>query len=327
MIYVLFVIWFILLIKWADFLVDWASSIAKKLKISSLVIWLTIIAMGTSAPELVVNVMSALQWQTDLALWNILWSNSANILLILWLTAIIYPLTVKSSTVYKEIPFTILASIIILIVANDIFLDNALKNSISRTEWLVFLWFFIIFLVYSFSVAKSDKMEIKDTDEIITMSYWKSSLFIVLWIVGLAVGSKWIVDWAKEIATLFWISQTVIWLTVVAIWTSLPELITSIVAARKKEVDLGIWNIVWSNIFNTFMILGITAIINPVEVRESQFDILVNVIASILLFVCVFTWRKTFLWHKQNILDRKEWIILFSMYVIYMVYIVWITVR
>lgn len=333
MVYIFFIIWFILLIKWADFMVDWASSIAKRLKISPLIIWLTIVAFWTSAPELIVNIISAIQWETDLALWNILWSNSVNILLILGITSVIYPITLKFSTVYKEIPFCILSTLILLIMANDIFLNFDNINILSRSEWFLLLTFFVIYLSYIFSQAKvSYRADIKEakqiTSEIVVLKNWVAILYVVGWILGLAIGSKWVVDWAVEIAEFFWLSEVIIWLTIVAIGTSLPELITSVVAARKKEADLAIWNIVGSNIFNTFFILWITSVIKPVDVpTTAQLDIWVNIIATILLFMFVFTWKRTFLWEKKNILSKTEWIILFSLYIVYLVYIVWVAMK
>lgn len=309
MVYVLFIIGFVFLIKWADVLVEWASSIAKKFKVSDLVIWLTIVAFGTSAPELVVNIMASLKWSAWIAIWNILWSNISNILLILWVSAIVYPLSVKKTTTFKEIPFSLLAVIILGIVANDVLIDGAILNGITRIDWLVLLWFFAIFLYYVFSTSKSEESPEVDVKK---MSMWKSILFIALWLVWLTLGWKWIVDGAIHIATILGMSETVIWLTIVAVWTSLPELATCVVAAMKKKSDIAIWNVVWSNIFNIFWILGLSATINPLPFQMWwDRDIIMTIIATFLLFLFILIWK------KESVIDKYEWIIMLVIYIIY----------
>lgn len=314
--YILFVIGFVILIKWADMLVSWASSIALKFNIPAIVIWLTIVAFWTSTPELAVNIFSAIESKTDLAIWNILGSNIANILLILWITAFIYPVKAKHSTVWKEIPFALLWTLILWIMANDILIDWWNFNQISKIDWLIFIWFFIIFLYYTFGISKiKDDISPEDEDikEIVT---WKSIVFIFLWLTWLTIWWKWIVDGAVEIAKNFGMSETVIWLTVVAIWTSLPELATSIVAALKKQSDIAIWNIVWSNIFNIFWILWVTSIIKPLPFSESSnIDILMMIFATIILFLTMFIWKK-------HTICKWQWALMFLIYIWYIWYLV-----
>lgn len=314
--YILFIIWFIILIKWADMLVSGASSIALKFNIPAIVIWLTIVAFWTSTPELAVNIFSAIENKTDLAIWNILGSNISNILLILWVTAFIYPIKVKYSTVWKEIPFALLWTLILWIMANDIFIDYAISNQISRIDWLIFIWFFIIFLYYNFWISKI-KDDIKAADkDIKEIATWKSIIFIFLWLVWLTIWWKWIVDGAVELAKIFGMSEAVIWLTVVAIWTSLPELATSVVAALKKQSDIAIWNVIWSNIFNIFLVLWITSIIKPLEFSSTwNIDIFMTIFATIILFIFMFIWKK-------YTICKWQWMLMFLIYFWYIWYLV-----
>ncbi len=314
--YLLFVIWFIFLIKWADILVSWASSIALKFNIPAIVIWLTIVAFWTSTPELAVNMFSAIDWKTDLAIWNILWSNIANILLILWITAIIYPVRSKITTVWKEIPFALLWVLVLWIMANDVFFDSWFSNQISKSDWLILIGFFIIFLYYTFGISKIKDEKSSDDEELVEISALKSILFIVLWLAWLTIWWKWIVDWAVELAKNLGMTESVIWLTVVAVWTSLPELATSVVAALKKQSDIAIWNVVWSNIFNIFWILWITSIITPLSFSsEANKDIFMAIFATILLFITMFVLKKHTIW-------RAEWIFMVLIYFSYIIYLV-----
>jgi len=311
--FIILVIWFILLIKWADLLVEWASSIAKKFWISSLVIWLTIVAFGTSAPELVVNVMSALDWKTSMAIWNIIWSNISNIFLILWVTAILYPIAMPKTTVKKEIPFMIFTSILLLLLLLD--------GTLSRIDAWILSLFFIWFLVYTFSIAKDNSKENKkidkqiDKDDMIEeMSNLKSFIFIIFWLVWLLYWGNFIVDSATNIARGFWWSDAFIGLTIVAIWTSLPELAASVTAALKKETDMAIWGIVWSNIFNVLWILSATSFVLPLKwYIWMEIDLGLELLASILVFIFAFTFKKYFL-------ERVEWIFLVLIYILFLLY-------
>lgn len=312
--YILFIIGFILLIKGADLLVDGASSIAKKLNISAIVIGLTIVAFGTSMPELIVNLFASMSGNTDIAIGNILGSNIANILLILGISAIIYPLVTKKNTVWKEIPLNLIASIILGVMANDMLIDGSGFSGLTRIDGIILITFFIIFLYYTFGIAKISG-ETSETD-IKQFSNLKSALYIICGLVSLALGGKWIVDGAIKIAELFNISQSLIGLTIVAVGTSLPELATSAIAAYKKQTDIAIGNVVGSNIFNIFWILGISSIIRPLPFNtNSVADILMTVFASLILFVIMFI-------GKKHTVERWQGALFIMIYIGYIIFLV-----
>ncbi|HLD18040.1 MAG TPA: calcium/sodium antiporter [Patescibacteria group bacterium] len=312
--YLLFIIGFFLLIKGADLLVDGSAAIAKKMKISSIVIGLTIVAFGTSAPEFIVNIFASAQGNSEIAIGNILGSNIANILLILGISAIIYPISAKKNTVLKEIPLSLLAAVVLGLMANDLLIDRGTFSGISRIDGFVLLSFFLIFLYYVFGITKSDKDIIEE--EVKVFKYPKAILFIILGLVGLVVGGKWIVDGAVKIAELFNISQSLIGLTVVAIGTSLPELATSAIAAHKKQSDIAIGNVVGSNIFNIFWILGVSALIRPLPFNlRSNGDIVMTIIASILLFLAMFIGRK-------RVIERWQGVFMVLSYVGYIIFLI-----
>lgn len=299
----LLLVGFIALIFGATKLVDAASSIAVRLGIPNIVIGLTIVAFGTSAPELVVNVMAAVSESTEMVVGNVLGSNIFNILGILGISALIYPLTVKSSTTWLEIPLSLLAALCVLLMGADQWLDGAAGNILTRSEGLILLLFFIIFLVYNLTVAKSAEAE----EQIATKNYTtlKAVGFILLGLTGLVLGGKLIVDSAISIAEVAGLSERVIGLTVVSIGTSLPELATSVVAVRKKNVDIAIGNVVGSNIFNIFFILGLSTVITPVPLTSGSFlDIIVCIAASLILFLFVFVdrGRKIQRWEGASLL-------------------------
>ncbi|MBN2571367.1 MAG: calcium/sodium antiporter [Ignavibacteriales bacterium] len=299
------------LIFGANYLVDYASSLAKKLNIPNIVIGLTIVAFGTSAPELIVNLFAAIHHNSALVLGNVIGSNLFNVMMILGLSAIIYPLAVKSNTTWIEIPLCFLSSVLVIVVANDILIDGSNQAIISRTEGIILLFFFIIFLVYNIRAMLrgeiSDEVEVKDS------SVLKSLLFILLGIVLLVIGGKAIEYSAVEVAKLLNISDRIIALTIVSVGTSLPELATSLVAAKKRNTDIAIGNIVGSNIFNVFLILGVSSTVYPVVVsQESNIDMLLNVFISLLLFIFVFTGR-------GRRIERWEGILFVGFYLIYIV--------
>jgi len=297
--YLLFVVGFGILIKGADWLVDGASSLAKRLKIPVIVIGLTIVAFGTSAPELIVNIFASAQGRTEIAIGNILGSNIFNIFLILGISAIIFPLAVKKNTVWKEIPLSLLAAVALGLMANDVLLDGATTSAITRIDGLMLLAFFIIFLWYIYGISKCEGEEEIKIKEI---GVPKSLLFIGLGLVCLIFGGKWIVDGAVQLATALGVSESLIGLTIVAAGTSLPELATSAVAAYKHNADIAVGNIVGSNIFNIFLILGVSSIIRPLPFREtSNIDILMTVAASLALFAFMFIGKKKFLERWQGV--------------------------
>ncbi len=311
----LFIIGFVFLIKAADLLVEGASSLARRFHVSDLVIGLTIVAFGTSTPELFVNIMASLKGNADIATGNILGSNISNILLILGVSSIIYPLSVTSGTVFKEIPFSLLAVVVLGILANDGLIDQSGASLLTRGDGLILISFFIIFLYYSFGIAK----RIDGMEEHVPIEQYglpKSSLMIVLGLLGLIIGSKWIVDGAVHLATMLGMSQSLIGLTIVAVGTSLPELAASAAAARKKNPDIAVGNVVGSNIFNIFFVLGISAIIKPLPFKAgSNIDIGMVIVASLLLFLSMFT-------GKRHSLDRWEGIVFLCLYACYIGFLI-----
>jgi cation:H+ antiporter len=308
--YVLLVTGLAILIKGADLLVKGASSVSRRLKISELAIGLTVVAFGTSTPELFVNLVACFQGNTAIAIGNILGSNVANILLILGISSIIYPLSVTKGTVWKEIPFSLLAAVVLGIQANDVFIDKASASILTRTDGLIFLSFFIIFLYYTFTIAS----EIQGVQEHIPTKQYssrKSLMFIALGFLGLILGGKWMVDGAVTIATHLGLSQSLVGLTLVAVGTSLPELATSAMAAYRKNVEIAVGNVVGSNIFNILFILGISSLIKPLPFQPTSIlDIAVVVLASLLLFAFMFT-------GKKRSLDRWEGIVFVFLYGVY----------
>tara|TARA_R110002072_G_scaffold175538_3_gene331383 strand:- start:15627 stop:16580 length:954 start_codon:yes stop_codon:yes gene_type:complete len=310
----LLIVGFVALIFGADKLVDAASGLAAKFGIPNIVIGLTIVAFGTSAPELVVNVIAAVNNNTEMVLGNVLGSNIFNVLGILGISSIIYPLAVKSNTTWYEIPLSLLAAVVVLVITADIFLGESIQNSISRSDAILLLLFFTIFLVYNVAVSKNEisteKTEIKQ------QKTGTAVLFIFLGLGGLVIGGHLIVESATSIAQFLGLSERVIGLTIVSIGTSLPELATSIVAVRKKNVDIAIGNVVGSNIFNIFFVLGVSAVVTPVVVATASLvDIGMNIFAGILLFLFVFT-------GKYRRIDRWEGVVLISLYLGYLVYLI-----
>jgi cation:H+ antiporter len=288
---ILFIIGFVLLIKGADYLVSGASSLAYRLGVAPLVVGLTIVAFGTSAPELIVNLFASFNGSADIAIGNILGSNIVNILVILGISAIIYPMNVQKSTAWKEIPFALLAVVVVAFLASDALIDGASASFLSRIDGLILLSFFVIFLYYIFGISKQSTTE---TDEKpIEMSIGRSGLLVLVGLTGLAIGGKWIVDGSTVFAQSLGVSEALIGLTIVAIGTSLPELATSVVAAYKKNSDIAIGNIVGSNIFNIFWILGISAFITPLPFAPTMtIDILVTLGVTLLLFLALFVGKK-----------------------------------
>lgn len=304
-----------LIIFSANWLVEGASSIAKSYGLSDLVIGLTIVAFGTSAPELTVNLFSALQGSTDIAIGNVLGSNIANILLIAGISALIYPLSIQNNTTWKEIPFSLLAAIVLGILANDLLIDRSeTGNFVSRSDGLILLCFFLIFMVYTMEIAKSGGSEEEDVKK---LPLWKSLLLVVAGLAGLFFGGKYLVEGAVNIAQQFGMSEKLIGLTIIAVGTSLPEMATSVVAAFKKKTDIAIGNIVGSNIFNIFFILGLTSVIQPLPFSASMnFDIATTILASFLLFLTTITLGKK----RVDRLEGALFILLYIGYIAYSLY-------
>lgn len=311
---VLLLVGFALLIKSADFLVNGASALAKRLGVSDLVIGLTVVAFGTSMPELFVNLFASMQGNTGIAIGNVVGSNIFNILVILGITSIIYPLSVSKGTVWKEIPFSLLAVLVLGALANDILFDKAGYSMLTRIDGFIFLAFFVIFLYYTASISKDSG--ISQTEESGSKSLSKSLVMLIGGLVGLAFGGKLVVDGAVNIAVRLGISQSLIGLTIVAVGTSLPELATSAVAAYRKNADIAVGNIVGSNIFNIFLILGISSLIKPLPIAAGvNIDILVLIGASLILFFSMFT-------GKRRMIDRWEGALFIIFYIAYIGYLI-----
>jgi cation:H+ antiporter len=313
--YIFYISGFFLLIKGANLLVDGSASIARRLKISSIVIGLTIVAFGTSTPELIVNIFASARGNTEIAIGNILGSNIANILLILGISSIIYPLATRKNTVWKEIPLSFLAAILLGVVANDARIDNGTYSGLTRIDGIVFLSFFIIFIYYTFGISKVSG-EASIESDIRQLNYHTSVLCIICGILGLTLGGKWIVEGAVKIADIFNVSQSFIGLTIVALGTSLPELATSATAAYKKQTDIAIGNIVGSNIFNIFWILGISALIRPLPFSaDNDSDIIMTIVASAILFLIMFV-------GKRHTIEKWQGMLMVMMYIGYVLFLV-----
>lgn len=300
----------LILMYGANLLVDGGAALAHRLKVSSMVIGLTVVAFGTSTPELVVNIVSSVDGSSALAMGNVLGSNIFNILAILGITALIIPLGVKKTTTWIEIPLAAFAAILILILVN-----GEPAGQITRAEGICLLCFFVMFLLYTLALARFGGAGDGEEVEIKNYSSGKSILFILLGLAGLIGGGRLLVNGAVSIAQSLGISERIIGLTIVSIGTSLPELATSIIAARKKNADMAIGNVVGSNLFNTFLILGTSATITPLQVPTgSMTDLITNIIAAVLLFVFIFT-------GKGRKISRWEGAIFVVLYIVYLLFI------
>ncbi len=300
----------IILMYGANFLVDGGAALAHRLRISTMVIGLTVVAFGTSTPELVVNIVSSADGSSALALGNVLGSNIFNVLAILGTTALITPLSVTKTTTWVEIPLAVFAAILVLILVN-----GEPSDTITRAEGICLLCFFVIFLSYTLVLAKYGVAGNGEEVTIKNYTLGKSILFILLGLAGLVGGGRLLVTNAVHIAENLGISERIIGLTIVSIGTSLPELATSIIAARKRNADIAIGNVVGSNLFNTFLILGTSATITPVRTPAgSTTDLVVNIIASGLLFLFIFT-------GKGRKINRWEGAVFLALYIGYLIFI------
>lgn len=307
----LLVVGFAILIKGADFLVEGASSLALTFNISPIVIGLTIVSFGTSTPELVVNIIAAIKGNAALSFGNIIGSNIINILLILGIAAIIRPLHAQRGTVWREIPFSFMAAVVLLLMCNDVFFTG-FPDYLSRSDGLILLLFFIIFVIYTFGIPK---IEVEALPDVKSISMLKICLLILVGIAGLFMGGKLVVDNAVDLAKHLGMSDRLIGLTIIAIGTSLPELFTSAVAAYKNRVEIAIGNVVGSNIFNIFFILGLTSIISPLPfVKEQNADLFVLLVASVALFACVFIGAR----HRINRWEAAFFLILYIVYAVFL---------
>lgn len=309
---ILLVVGFIVLIKGADIFVDGASSIALNLKLSKMLIGLTIVAFGTSAPEFAVSVKSIISGNADMLLGNVIGSNILNILLIIGVCSLIRPICVKNNTIKKEIPIVMLISgLLFFLVKDDLFINNI--NEVSRNDGFIILLFFTIFIYYLISIMRN-KPNDKDT-EMAKFGIGKSILFTIFGIVCIIIGSNVVVDSASKIATILGVSQRMIALTVVALGTSLPELVTSIVSIRKDEQEILVGNVVGSNIFNVGIVLGIpVALFGGVPAMGFKtVDLIVMIVSAILLFIFSLNDRK---------IDKFEGILMLLIFMTYYTFVI-----
>lgn len=313
--YILFVIGFIALVEGGNLLVDGAASLAERYKISHIVIGLTIVAFGTSAPELVVSLVASLEDHAAISLGNVLGSNVTNTFVALGLAAVIAPITVQKNTVWKEIPLSLLITLILGFMANDIFFDGDLVSAITRIDGLILIGFFFIFMYYTFTIAKQSGDSGLD-EPIAVLPFGKSIVFIIIGLVGLIFGAEWTVGGAIHIAKQFGLSESFIALTIIAIGTSLPEIVTSIIAAKKGNSDMAVGNVVGSNLFNLLWVLGISATVKPLAVDHlTNVSIAFVLLSVILLFLFL-------LFDKRKIISRLEGAIFLLIYSGYMTYLV-----
>lgn len=303
--YLFLVTGFALLIKGADFFVDGSAGVAHKLRIPTMIIGLTIVAMGTSAPECAVSIAAALKGSNTMAISNVVGSNIFNLMVVCGACAVFAPLTVKRSTMKQEFPLSILAAAMLWAL-------GSMNMSIGRMDGVILLAVFTLFLIWMVMEAKQARSSAGE-EEVETMKGWQCLLYILVGIGAIVAGGEFVVDSATAIAEDFGLSSTLIGLTIVAFGTSLPELVTSLVAARKGQTDMALGNVIGSNIFNILMVLGAAAVLSPMEVlMENLFDDIILIVMSAVVWV--FAWRR-----KQ--IGRLHGIIMLAMYAGYMVYI------
>lgn len=312
---VLIVAGFTALIFGANWLVDGSSALAKKYSVSDLIIGLTIVSFGTSAPELVVNSVASINGYSDIVLGNIIGSNNFNLFITLGIAGLIYPMWVQKSTVWKEIPISLIAAVALLLLANNFFIGAT--SGISRIDGIILLLFFAGFIFYVFKQMKSGVEPIEE----ITYEH-KSNLkiwgLIIIGLAGLIIGGQLVVDNGVQLATQLGVSEKIIGLTIIAIGTSLPELLTSVVAALKKNTGIAIGNIIGSNIFNIFLILSVSSLIAPITFNLSfNTDIYILIGGTLFLFLMMFIGKR----HK---LDRWGAALLLIFYLAYTFYLVWL---
>lgn len=284
------IVGFVLLVKGADFFVEGASSIAKRMHIPTIVIGLTIVAFGTSAPELAVSLSAAIKGSNDIAIGNVVGSNIFNLLVVIGVSAMISPLTVKRSMIKKDYPLSIFAAILLGVLCLDSVLFHAKETTLGRMDGVSLLVCFVFFMYITVREGlrgrKDAKKEHEDEVENMSFPIGKSIVLLVVGLAGIVFGGDLSVEGAKEIARAFGLSEALIGLTIVAIGTSLPELVTSIVAAKKGESDIALGNVVGSNLFNIFFILGCSATILPMHVSGTYiYDIGLLIIVSVLAFI------------------------------------------
>ena len=310
---IILIIGFIILVKGADLFVDAASSLAQNFHLSKMLIALTIVAFGTSAPEFAVSIKSAITSQGDIVLGNVIGSNILNILLILGICSCIHPLHVKNATVKKELPITILLSALLSVLMCDKFLSGTNLNSLTRSDGITIILFFLIFVYYLFASMRNKVAD--EEEELPKYGMLKSIIFTVFGIICLVLGSNAVVDSASIIAKMIGVSERLISLTIIALGTSLPELVTSTIATKKKEYDIAIGNVVGSNIFNIGIVLGVPLTIfgGISHFTINYIDVITMLLSAILLFLFSF---------KNHRLDKKAGIVFLIIFVIYYSFVI-----
>ncbi|MFD1412679.1 calcium/sodium antiporter [Oceanobacillus jeddahense] len=311
--YILLIIGFGLLVKGADWFVDGSSNIAQLLRVPPILIGLTIVALGTSAPEATVSIIAAVQGTADVAVGNVVGSNIFNITLVVGLAAAIYPLRVQNEMIVKQIPFALLAAVALFALGSDILLQGSTADILSRSDGIIFFLFLAIFMYYIIEVGLKSRKEttaVKDSN----VKWGKSTLITLLGLAAIILGGQLVVTNATEIALSLGMSEALVGLTIVAIGTSLPELVTSISAALKNESEIALGNVVGSGIFNILFVLGAASLISPLAINPVIFtDIWIMIVLTILLLIFS---RTSFR------IGRREGIILALIYVAYTVYII-----
>jgi len=310
----LMLVGFYLLYKGADLLVDGSTSVAARLGVSDFVVGMTVVAFGTSLPELFVSVIGSIRGTTDLVVGNIVGSCSINIFVILGIASVIYPLAVRKGAVWKEIPFTLGAAAFLAFLANNWFVGVPETLMISRMDGAILLLLFAGFIAYAMCIARADGERGDALMKRLTMP--RAAAYIVLGLVGLFLGARWIIDGAVAIALFLGIGEKFVGLTIVAMGTSLPELAASAVAAYKKNAEIAVGNVVGSNIFNILLVLGVGALIRPMPFpRSGNVDIAMATLGSLMLFAFMFTGKR----HK---LDRWEGVMFLILYAAYLTFLI-----
>lgn len=314
---VLLIIGFVFLVKGADAFVEGCSSIAKRFNISSIIIGMTIVAMGTSLPETAVSITASIRGNNELAISNAVGSNIFNLMVVIGICAILTPVAVQIGILKKEIPFSLICAALLLVL-------GTIGMTLGHVDGGILIVLFACFILYMIKSAQKSRYEnadfggeglemLQEVEEIQIMSVPKSLIYIVLGVIAISIGSDWVVNGASTIASAIGISQNLIGLTVVSFGTSLPELVTSITAAKKKDVDMALGNAIGSNVFNILMVLGIAGTVSPILfITENIMDILVLIVFTLIVWIMA--------WTKKQ-LNRKEGIIMVAFYAVYVVYI------
>ena len=310
---IILVIGFIVLVKGADLFIDAASALAQNFHLSKMLIALTIVAFGTSAPEFAVSIKSMISGSGDMVLGNVIGSNILNILLILGICSCIHTLNVKNATVKKELPITILLSTLLVVVMSDVILSGVKYNSVTRSDGIIILLFFLVFVYYLVSTMRNKVSE--DEDEEPKYGVLKSIIFTIIGIICLVLGSNSVVDSASYIARILGVSERMISLTIIALGTSLPELVTSVMATKKGEYDIAIGNVVGSNIFNIGIVLGLPLVIfgGISSFTINGIDLIALLLSALLLFIFSF---------KKYKITRKDGIIFLIVFIIYYSFVI-----